>query len=123
MSESKNSETAVDIIEQLKKITPDVFQSFLRDKGIPLISCPCCRRSDMSIPLRTETTIGPTAKDYKEQLTHIEATATNRILGGKSKSPFDYEYNLFCKNCGYVSKFSVYPLLKWMNDKDEVDND
>lgn len=120
MSEDRTRTEKLDeeIWTQFRKITADVLSHFFFEKGLPTLTCPICHISDMTLPQTTETIdYFNGMKDYR--ITYVSPTKVPSLGHEPAFSLLQYEYRLICKNCGFVNRFSVYPVFKWLSDKEK----
>ncbi|PVY86606.1 hypothetical protein [Pantoea ananatis] len=104
--------------DKFRKITPEILSQFFFEKGVPRVSCPICNVSDMSVPQTSETIdFYNGIKDLR--VTYVSPTHVPFFEHEPRFSLLHFEYRLICKNCGYVNRFAVFPVLKWFGDKEK----
>lgn len=99
--------------QRLSKVTPDVLAGFLLERGVKEVKCLLCGSMDIIIPKSgVPQSVLADTEDF-ESLEYVQVNAD-----GHPYSLLNYHYRLICRNCGYTSSIAVYPVLKWIEDKE-----
>jgi len=93
-----------------RKVTPELLALFFFEREIPVVYCPICASKDLSIPRATETIDG-------EDVTYVHPSKVETFGAEPQHSLLQYHYRLICKNCGFENRFSVHPVLHWLEDR------
>ncbi|MDR7343163.1 hypothetical protein J2X14_001575 [Pantoea alhagi] len=102
--------------KRLEKVTPELLSEFLFERGIPVVKCLMCGNNDISIP---QAAVLAASAEGSKAYTYVRYVTLNT-----DSSPFtldSFEYRLICNSCGFTSHFAVYPVLKWVEEKDGKD--
>ena len=100
--------------EWLQYVSPELFAEFLSEKGVNSGYCPLCGGNDIGSPQVDVMNVGPAVASRSTYIDYVKL-----IAGGTPHSLAHYQYRLICNTCGYTAHFAVYPVLKWVEDKDE----
>ena len=98
--------------QRLEKVTPELFSAFLQAKGVPVVACPICHNDDLAIPQASILQVGPEGSQGHNYVDYVKVSTD-----GPPFSLMNYQYRLICKNCAYTMNFTVWPILKWVEDK------
>ncbi|WP_225085105.1 hypothetical protein [Pectobacterium colocasium] len=113
--------------ERLMKVTPKLFAEFLSAKGAAQ-HCLSCGSPALSVPesgsLGSVDLPENASELSPEELVKSINSLVTRYVTYRYVDPTAYprpsncEYRVSCINCGHVSFYRVYPVLKWIENSD-----
>ncbi|HBV6758986.1 MULTISPECIES: hypothetical protein [Klebsiella] len=112
--QERQQQLQLSLQDRLQKVSPELFAEFLSKKGVNSEYCPVCGSNDIGTPQVDVMTVGPDGASRRTYIDYVKL-----IAGGTPHSLAHYQYRLICNTCGYTAHFAVYPVLKWVEDKDE----
>ena len=101
--------------QRLAKVTPELLSQFLYERGVPVVTCLLCHSNDIVIPQASVLTVG---SHLGSNHTFVRHTVLD--TDGPPLALDRYEYRLICGNCGYTSHIAVYPVLKWVEARENA---
>ncbi|WP_233971724.1 hypothetical protein [Pectobacterium versatile] len=118
--------------ERLMQVTPKLFAEFLSLKGAAQ-HCLSCGSSELSVP--ESGSFG--AADLPENANELSPEELIKYINIMVKRyvtyryvdptayprPSNCEYRVSCMNCGHISFYRVYPVLKWIENSDREADD
>ncbi|MCW7549190.1 hypothetical protein B5C26_02410 [Photorhabdus luminescens] len=103
-----------ELLEALKTITPDVFADFFKEKGITHLTCPICKRGNVTIPIVYD-------KSQEDSHDYVVPSLTDRLDSDGCYNLANYSYKILCKNCAYEMHFNVSRIISWAEKKGDHD--
>ncbi|ELY6345225.1 hypothetical protein SNQ56_002151 [Cronobacter muytjensii] len=110
--ERRNLEHQQYLEKRLKQVTPELFADFLASKGVAVPVCLCCGSDNVGSPQAQEVEVGPNGSRSSVYVSWVKVDTY-----GPPLSFINYEHRIICRNCGFTSYHSVWPVVKWVEEK------
>ncbi|EPO2453939.1 hypothetical protein ACT7LO_004325 [Providencia rettgeri] len=107
-----NKENDAQLQRFFRSVTKEKFSEFMQLKGVDILTCKMCGSDKISMPaIRSVSVDG--------EVSHLIPTRVKQLDFNSDYFLTNYTYRVLCANCGHEIYFNAFPVIDWINGRDD----